>query len=109
MHLATLLLPTSLLLGALAAAHPQLVPRGTATSDGEASSCLSDAQATSIVGTFLFLLENPTSPDFASTAQALFTPDFIDESDSINELVGLPVRLALPELPRNSNPRPLVG
>lgn len=55
-------------------------------------SCLSDAQATAAVNTFIYLLANPTAPNFISTANTLLCDNFTDTSDSINSLAGLSVR-----------------
>ena len=54
-------------------------------------SCISHAQAGVIVSTFQWLLANPKSPAFASTATALFSNSFDDYSDSINSITGQPV------------------
>ena len=54
--------------------------------------CLLPFQATAIVNAFNYLLANPTASNFASTANALFSDDFTDTSDSINQLAGIPVR-----------------
>jgi hypothetical protein len=54
--------------------------------------CLLPWQATNIVNTFLYLLANPTATNFNATANALFSDDFTDTSDSINQLAGIPVR-----------------
>jgi len=47
-------------------------------------------QATNIVNAFLYLLANPTATNFNATANALFSDDFTDTSDSINQLAGIP-------------------
>jgi hypothetical protein len=49
-------------------------------------------QATNIVNAFLYLLANPKATNFNATANALFSDDFTDTSDSINQLAGIPVR-----------------
>ncbi|EXJ89688.1 hypothetical protein A1O3_02755 [Capronia epimyces CBS 606.96] len=51
-------------------------------------SCLSPAQATSIVNTFASLLTAPQAPDFTSKANALLADSFTDTSGSINFLAG---------------------
>ena len=48
-------------------------------------------QATKIVNAFLYLLANPKAANFNATATALFSKDFTDTSDSIDQLAGLPV------------------
>jgi hypothetical protein len=53
--------------------------------------CLLPQQATAIVNAFQYLLANPKAANFASTANALFSNDFTDTSDSINQLAGNPV------------------
>jgi len=52
--------------------------------------CLKAGQATKIVNAFLYLLANPKAANFNATATALFTKDFTDTSDSIDQLAGLP-------------------
>jgi len=52
--------------------------------------CLRSSQATKIVNAFLYLLASPTAANFNSTATSLFTKDFTDTSDSIDQLAGLP-------------------
>src|ERR1700733_13601594 len=54
--------------------------------------CLLPKQATTIVNAFNYLLANPTAANFNSTANALFSNDWTDTSDSINQLAGIPVR-----------------
>jgi hypothetical protein len=53
--------------------------------------CLTDAQTDNLVAGFKWLLENPTAPNFAVTARTLFGLGFTDTSDSINQVIGLPV------------------
>jgi hypothetical protein len=53
--------------------------------------CLTAGQATKIVNAFLYLLANPKAANFNATATALFTKDFTDTSDSIDQLAGFPV------------------
>jgi hypothetical protein len=53
--------------------------------------CLTDAQTDNLVAGFKWLLENPTAPNFAVTARTLFGLHFTDTSDSINQVIGLPV------------------
>ncbi len=50
------------------------------------STCLSPAQATSIVETFASFLTAPQAPSFASQANALLADNFTDTSGSINYL-----------------------
>jgi hypothetical protein len=72
--------------------------------------CLLPWQATNIVNTFLYLLANPTATNFNATANALFSDDFTDTSDSINQLAGIPVRscpFTIPSLCVLDIPRPL--
>ncbi|OAL40155.1 hypothetical protein AYO20_00575 [Fonsecaea nubica] len=52
--------------------------------------CVSSAQATSIVNTFASFLTAPQAPDFAAKANALLADNFTDTSDSINFLAGYP-------------------
>lgn len=54
--------------------------------------CMLPPQATKIVNAFNYLLANPKADNFAATANALFSNDFTDTSDSINQLAGNPVR-----------------
>jgi hypothetical protein len=53
--------------------------------------CLKSSQATKIVNAFLYLLASPTAANFNATATSLFSKDFTDTSDSIDQLAGLPV------------------
>ena len=53
--------------------------------------CILPFQATAIVNAFNYLLANPQAANFAATANALFSSDFTDTSDSINQLAGIPV------------------
>jgi hypothetical protein len=53
--------------------------------------CMKPSQATNIVNAFLYLLANPKAENFNATVKALFTEDFTDTSDSINQLAGIPV------------------
>jgi len=53
--------------------------------------CLTAGQATKIVNAFLYLLANPKAANFNATATALFSKDFTDTSDSIDQLAGFPV------------------
>jgi len=55
-------------------------------------SCLSDAQATAAVNSFMYLLANPAASNFISKANDLLCDKFNDTSDSINSLAGIPVR-----------------
>ena len=57
-------------------------------------SCLHHSQATDIVNTFASFLTAPQAPDFSAKATALLSDDFVDTSDSINLLAGIPVRYA---------------
>lgn len=54
--------------------------------------CISPAQASSIVSTFASFLTAPQAPDFSSKANALLAPNFTDTSGSINFLAGKNVR-----------------
>lgn len=58
--------------------------------------CLLPWQANNIINAFNYLLANPKAANFNATANALFASDFVDTSDSINQLAGIPVRAALP-------------
>ena len=53
--------------------------------------CLCTQQATAIVDAFNYLLAYPKAENFNATAKALFSIDFTDTSDSINQLAGAPV------------------
>lgn len=53
--------------------------------------CMTAGQAKNIVNAFLYLLANPTAANFNTTATALFSKNFTDTSDSINQLAGIPV------------------
>jgi hypothetical protein len=66
--------------------------------------CMLPKQATNIVNAFNYLLANPTAANFNATANALFSNDWTDTSDSINQLAGIPVRHILP---LSSNTQPL--
>ena len=57
--------------------------------------CILPFQATAIVNAFNYLLANPAAPNFSATANALLSSSFTDTSDSINQLAGIPVSLAL--------------
>ncbi|KAK5196183.1 hypothetical protein LTR47_004376 [Exophiala xenobiotica] len=50
--------------------------------------CISPAQASSIVSTFASFLTAPQAPDFSSKANALLAPNFTDTSGSIDFLAG---------------------
>lgn len=53
--------------------------------------CMKAGQAKKIVNAFLYLLANPKAANFNATATALFSKNFTDTSDSIDQLAGLPV------------------
>jgi len=55
------------------------------------AACLTDAAATSIVNQFASLLTAPGASTFNATATALLAADFVDTSDSIDLLAGIPL------------------
>jgi len=55
------------------------------------ATCLTDAQATSIVHQYMTLLVAPGGPDFNTTAESLLADSFIVYSDSINQLSHEPL------------------
>lgn len=65
---------------------------GSAFTPTPIEGCLLPWQATNIVNAFLYLLANPKASNFNATAKSLFSKDFTDTSDSINQLAGIPVR-----------------
>src|SRR5271156_5160477 len=76
--------------------HNPLARRGNSTTSSAFTptpifGCLTAGQATKIVKAFLYLLANPKAANFNATATALFSADFTDTSDSIDQLAGLPV------------------
>lgn len=64
------------------------------TASAATASCLSNAQATSIVEAFKTILTDPDRSVVNATAQALIADEFMETSDSINSLAGLPVSRA---------------
>jgi hypothetical protein len=66
-------------------------------------SCLSDAQATAAVNSFIYLLANPTASNFISKANDLLCDKFNDTSDSINSLAGIQVRDVLQPMCREAS------
>ena len=53
--------------------------------------CLDADQAKKIIEAFNYLLAYPKAANFETTADQLFSSDFTDTSDSINQLAGLTV------------------
>lgn len=88
-------LATPLLRGEWPAEKRDLEVRGTSTKSQFTPTpvigCLLPFQATNIVNAFNYLLANPKAANFKATANALFADNFVDTSDSINQLAGNPV------------------
>jgi hypothetical protein len=63
--------------------------------------CLCESEADAIVNAFKYLLANPTAANFKSTALSLFAVNFVDTSDSINQLIDDPTTNPVS---RTSNP-----
>lgn len=91
---------TPMLRGNWPAEDSNIEARGTSTKSMFTATpvigCLLPFQATKIVNAFNYLLANPKAANFQSTANALFSDDFVDTSDSINQLAGIPVSSFVP-------------
>ena len=69
---------------------------GNTNVDVNVANCLSDEQAKSIVDAFKKILTSPDRSVAKSTADQIIADEFLETSDSVNSLNGLPVSISLP-------------
>ncbi|KIW91302.1 uncharacterized protein Z519_08198 [Cladophialophora bantiana CBS 173.52] len=86
MNLFSILTPLSLLAGATALPTPKR--------SGDWQGCLSQADAESIVGQYITILEHTDVAAANATAQSVLDPNYTETSDSILSLEGLPLGTA---------------
>lgn len=61
--------------------------------NGYGKNCLSDADVQTLVDGYTYLLEQPTGPQFNTTALSILSDKFAVWSDSIQSLANRPVSL----------------
>ncbi|OAL37259.1 hypothetical protein AYO20_03435 [Fonsecaea nubica] len=86
MKVLSLLTPMSLMAGVMAAATPKR--------DASWQSCVSQAEAESIVNQYIIVLEHTDAAAANATAQSLLDENYIETSDSILSLEGQPLGTA---------------